>query len=843
MTASPNCQENSASLVAPLDCFSQDDLQQAGGKAANLGEMIRAGFPVPPGFVITSAAYDRFVDQNRLREQIAQALSVEDSGGHVIRRAFEDAPIPAGVEQDILAAYQQLGKQPVAVRSSATAEDLPEAAFAGQQDTYLNIAGDSSLLDAVRRCWASLWTDRSIAYRKRLGIEQQTVKLAVVVQRMVPAEMAGVLFTANPVTGARDEIVIDASPGLGEAVVSGLVTPEHIVLDKGSGRVKQRKPGRREVIIQALPGGGTQHIEGAADGGSSTVPPGALVRMAQAGAALERHFGRPQDVEWAWKSGELFLLQSRPVTALPDPPPRPDRFVKMLSALFAEMFPVRPYPLDNTTWIPALSKGAVEPIFSLLGLSVPSIDRMFVQENGIVIRFAGEVQVRLTPAVLLAPLRIIANALRYDPNQWMSDPQPLAAMERARFLEAVPIQDLTYEELLIIVREALALPLHMAGEPRARYFPRAVLAAGMLRAVLGLLGLGECFGILISGGKSSTVAANQALEVLAVQVRTNSVLGRAFAKDDAGNLLTALQSLPEARAFLEDLKAFMDRYGHRETVLSTVQKPTWKDDPEVVLAMIKGFALSEPRSAGEQPAWETVRQQLLAHPLLRLSPIRAAVLALLRTARCFLLIREDTHFNATRILPILRRTLLEIGRRLCAVDAIDSSEEVFHLQYAELEQIGGNWPPAPGLIQKLRATVKQRKERRASLEGIPVVDPRLYWQEGTGSEALLQGTPGSPGIAQGPVRVIRDASQFGELRAGEILVAPFTNPSWTPLFQRAAAVIVDGGAAGSHAAIVAREYGIPAVMGTVAGTQQLHNGDWVLVDGSRGIVQTAQPPK
>jgi pyruvate,water dikinase len=213
-------------LVLPLHELGRRDLAVAGGKGANLGKLVRAGFPVPAGFVVTTAAYDRFVADNRLGETIARALREERGSRAAIQDTFAGASIPPEVARDILAAYHRLGQGAVAVRSSATAEDLPEAAFAGQQDTILNVVGTEALLDAVRRCWASLWSERAIAYRERQRLDQQAVKLAIVVQRLVAAEMAGVLFTANPVTGARDEIIVDASPGLGEAVVSGLVTPD-----------------------------------------------------------------------------------------------------------------------------------------------------------------------------------------------------------------------------------------------------------------------------------------------------------------------------------------------------------------------------------------------------------------------------------------------------------------------------------------------------------------------------------------------------------------------------------------------------------------------------------------
>ncbi len=832
------------SIVLPLADLGRGDLSVAGGKGANLGELVRAGFPVPAGFAITTAAYDRFVGDNRLTETIGGELRDEPASGAAIRRAFEGAPIPPDVEQTILKAYKELGQGPVAVRSSATAEDLPEAAFAGQQDTFLNIVGPQALLDAVQRCWASLWTDRAIAYRQRQGLDQAAVKLAVVVQRMVAAEFAGVMFTANPVTGDRDEIVLDASPGLGEAVVSGLVTPDHFVFGKSSGRVKERRPGRREVIVRARPGGGTVQVDGSSSVGGLVLPEQALNQLALLGAAIEKHFGSPQDIEWAWAGEELFILQARPITALPEPLPHPSRLVQMLAGMFAEMFPIRPYPLDLSTWVPAISEAAVEPIFSLIGFDVPPLEQLFDVVDGVVIRYNGKLAFRLTAGILLAPGRLLWLALRYNPIHARNDPQLVEARRRARALESLDLGVHSWDGLLAIVQEALELPLPLAGTPRRHYYPRAFLAAGLLRIVLGLLRRGDRFNALLSGAESMTLVANRALEGLAARIRSEPVLADIFARNDSGELSStgrqALEARPEGRSFLEELRTFMDRYGHREVVLSTSLQPTWKDAPEVVLGLIKGFAISEPRRESRKPEWEAARDNLLAHPLLRIPPVCSAILSLLTMARCLWRIREDSHYDATLILPVLRRTLLELGRRLAAVGVLEAPEDIFHLKLGELEQIKGAWPPPAGLASELRAAAFRRKARRAELEGTPVVNAQLYRQAGQkvdGQEdVLLRGTPGSAGVAEGPARIIHDSAEFGKLRAGEVLVAPYTNPAWTPLFQRAAAVVVDGGAAGSHAAIVAREYDVPAVMGTVEGTRVLTDGEWVRVDGTRGLV-------
>src|SRR5262249_39769175 len=256
------------------------------------------------------------------------------------------------------------------------------------------------------------------------------------------------------------------------------------------------------------------------------------------------------------------------------------------------------------------------------------------------------------------------------------------------------------------------------------------------------------------------------------------------------------------RVFLSELRRFLDRYGHREAVITSVFQPTWTDAPEVALGILKGLAMAPPAPPRTgPPAWEIARDELLNHPLLRLRPLRAAFLKSLTEARCLMQIREDTHFYATRALPLLRRELIEFGRRLTAAGVLERPEDVFHLRMEELEHVGGTWPPPPPLAGRLRSVVARRKELRASLEATPLLDPRLLRRALPEGNVLLRGTPGSPGVAEGPVRIIRGGAEFGTLRPGEVLVAPLTNPAWTPLFQRAAAVVVDSGGAASHAAI------------------------------------------
>src|SRR5690349_9157633 len=301
-----------APLVVDFGELRSRDVARAGGKAANLGELIAAGFPVPGGFCVTTAAYAR----------AAGEVSALDPAG--ARDLLRSRPLPDDVAAAVTAAYRALGggaAVPVAVRSSATAEDLPTASFAGQQDTYLNVVGTDAVLDAVRRCWASLWTDRAVAYRAEAGVEG-TVALAVVVQRMVDARAAGVLFTADPVSGRRTRTVIDAGPGLGEAVVSGMVNPDHLAVEDG--RIVERRLGDKAVAVRALAGGGTEKVALAATD-RACLTDAQVHALVALGRRAEAHFGAPQDVEWALDAaGTPWLTQARPITTLYPPLPSRD---------------------------------------------------------------------------------------------------------------------------------------------------------------------------------------------------------------------------------------------------------------------------------------------------------------------------------------------------------------------------------------------------------------------------------------------------------------------------------------------------------------------------------------
>ncbi|WP_017599280.1 PEP/pyruvate-binding domain-containing protein [Nocardiopsis lucentensis] len=840
--------------VAPLDAFGADDLAAVGGKSANLGELLRAGLPVPPGFVVTTDAYAEVAAGIGLEERLTPRGSNGVPDPAALRADLESAPVPEGLRTAITDAYAALGEDvPVAVRSSATAEDLPGATFAGQQDTYLNVVGADAVVDAVRRCWASLWTDRAVSYRAERSVAASEVRIAVVVQRMVDSDVAGVMFTADPVSGKRDRVIVDAGAGLGEAVVSGLVTPDHYVLDHG-GRLLEWTPGRGEVVIRSEAGGGVVREErdgedrrdagngdgpeGAGGGGAGRLlTDGQLSVLVAHARTIAGHFGRPQDIEWSLSGGRAYIVQSRPMTALPPETGPLNRRQRLLGSILTEYLPVRPYPMDVSTWLGRGPAHMMQEIIEAYGIT-GGFEDVFVEEDGVVTQLTPRAP-RPTLRALATPFRLARKARTMDIHTWREDPRLAEFLRRADELDALDPATLPWTELVRVPDRVLAL-MDYCRDLRLDYLPSTGASVARLAAATTLLGRRSLLGDLLGGARTRTEDANRALQDLADTVRATPELRALFASADPEHVVRELRSgQGSLRAFAKDLDAFQREFGRRETTTPLlVSPPTLAESPENVVGLVR-VLVGEERGDDPGSRSEGALAALLEHPLLRGGRARARVTRWVRAAQNGLAFREDSHFYFTAGLPALRRALLEIGARLRTAGVVDEPFDVFHLRMEEVLEVGDVEDIPDDQADRLRSLVRVRAAKRAELTGVRMIDPARVFPAKERSDALVSGTPASAGTATGPVRVVRGPDDFHRLESGDVLVCPYTNPSWTPLFQRAVAVVVDTGAAASHAAIVAREYGIPAVMGSGTGTTVLTEGERVTVDGTTGRVVRA----
>jgi pyruvate,water dikinase len=529
------------------------------------------------------------------------------------------------------------------------------------------------------------------------------------------------------------------------------------------------------------------------------------------------HFGRPQDIEWTRAGGRLQLVQARPLTALPPPPIHLGPAGRRIGAILLEYLPVRPYPIDMTTWLPHGPAGMMSTIAGRMGIRGVFTDFLH-EQDGVVDRLVPGTP-RPTPALLLLPFRVARWARHHDPARWREDPRFAAFLAEAADLEALDLAALPWPALLRLPRRALAA-IDPITDLRTDYLPRTGLALLRLLLVLAVLGRRDLLGDLIRGARTRTSDANDALEALATEVRADPALRAVVEQLDPGRLPSG--------PFADRFAAFLVEYGHRETATPLlVTSPTWGDAPETVLGLVSVLATRPP-----SPTTDTALTDLLARRWLP-GKVRRAIRRWVAAARAGVAFREDSHFEFTRPLPVLRRALLEIGRRLTDARVLDDATDVFHLRLEELEEL------ADVGAGELRGLVRARAARRDELAGVPLIDPFAIFPRRAQGDALLVGTPAGTGTATGPVAVVRAPAEFTRLHPGDVLVCPYTNPSWTPLFQIAAAVVVDAGGPTSHAAIVAREYGIPAVMGTADGTSVLTDGQRVTVDGLLGRVTAA----
>ncbi len=853
-----------------LSELGRDDAASAGGKGANLGELVRGGFPVPDGFVVTTAAYDRFVADAGLGEAIDAAAAAvtsaqpAESAASRVAALFANADLPAGLADSVRDAYARLGGGPVAVRSSATAEDLAEASFAGQQDTYLNVVDEDRLLVAVQDCWASLWSDRAIWYRAEHGVGRE-VSLAVVVQKLVAADAAGVMFTANPANGRTEETVITAAWGLGEAVVSGLVDTDTIVVDTDARQVVSSVVADKSVRVDPVAERTATTETSAEQRHAAVLKDADALRLADLGTRIEAHFGAPQDIEWVLAGGEFRIVQSRPITALPERiGPVPDEWPVPAKGLYfrasiTEQLPDPLTPLFADLMSTAVPTG-LNRMLSELSDGQEYGDIGFLTINGYAFyRYSYQAfgtMMKATPNLA----RILAgNGGAWIEDRWRRRLAEYGAEVDAE--EAIDLASVPADELLAALTRLVDAVAYYYTAVQT-IIPLASIAeltwSGVYERLLRRPGDPAADAFLL-GYDSEPIRAEKSLYDLARWVREQPGLGDVVAAPDVDLLSADAPSGmdPELWAqWHERFGAHLAEHGHTLYNLDFVN-PVPADDPAPLVQTLR-FDLTEnaPDPHERQSRASAGRENATAKLLARLGGWRAErTRKLLTWAQHTGPLREDALAAMGLFLPPARRVLHEFGRRLVASGVLGEPMDACWLTLPEARDAAASLDGGGEFSPDLQGRIAKRKEvaRGQRLAAPPQYLPKnramdaFEWmypaKEGIAKGGVLTGTAGSGGVVTAPARVLAGPEDFASFEPGEVLVASITTPAYTPLFAMAAGVVTDIGGVLSHGSIVAREYGIPAVLGTGSATRLIRTGDLIVVDGAAGKVTLPGAPE
>lgn len=846
----------------------------AGGKGASLARLASAGLSVPTGYHVTTEAYRRFVAANDLQPRIADTVARVDVShpetlavaSQAITQLFMEATIPTKIADAVTQAYAALpGHSPaVAVRSSATAEDLPTASFAGQQETYLNVSGAAAVLEATRRCWASLWTARAIDYRARLNIPVADVALAVVVQVLVPAEASGILFTANPVNGRRDQMVVNASWGLGEAIVGGAVTPDTLALDKASGIVIARETAEKNVQTVQVDGGVQEQPVPANLRRAPVLDAKQAAELARLGNQIEALYGMPMDIEWAWADGKFAIVQARPITTLPEPHPEPPTDWKLPRGAYAAM-------RNN---IVEMMIEPLTPLFSTLGLNAVNTSL-----GGLLTRFFGK------PGMMPEPLILTVNhyayyngSIKFVPmlkimlgapgimkrmftgavERWTEDGRPryIAMVEhwqsqRWLMLPAV--------EILNAVRKLAEAAIDAYGALVGGVIPAAWISEALFTGVYKLLKRRDDPNAptYLLGFDSLPIQGEKALYDLAQWVREQTGLAAYLRATATSQLVVQLEECQTPSDMNVDawnewqrrFRAYLHDYGHQIYNLD-FGIPVPADDPAPVLETFKLFLSGQGDDPHERQQ-ESIRKREEATTTMRnrLKGLRLRLFEKsLARAQRYAPLREEGLAAVGLSYPLLRQMLFELGQRFVTAGMIAKAEDVVWLTENKLADAASRLDRGQPL-ENLSAHIPQRQAecRAAQQVEAPMMLPQMkvfgfdLMQLKTGrrkgmKRKALKGVAASPGSVTAPACVVRGPEDFAQMKTGDVLVAALTTPAWTPLFARAVAVVTDIGGPLSHGSIVAREYGIPAVLGTGSATRAIRSGQVITVNGSAGVV-------
>ncbi|MFC9130430.1 rifamycin-inactivating phosphotransferase [Streptomyces sp. NPDC057099] len=850
-----------------------DEAQVAvvGGKGAHLGRLSRIdGIRVPAGFCVTTDAFrrimadapsidDRLDQLSRLNPDDREAIRTLSAE---IRRTIEGIAIPDELTAAITGALAQLGEQSAcAVRSSATAEDLPTASFAGQQDTYLNVVGPTAILQHISRCWASLFTERAVTYRQRNGIDHRTVHMAVVVQRMVFPHASGILFTADPVTGNRKVATVDAGFGLGEALVSGLVNPD--VFKVRDGEVVGKTIAAKERAIQALAAGGTQEV--AVDARRQEQPAltdAQVVRLVRLGRSIEAHFGRPQDIEWCLVDDDFQIVQSRPITTLfPVPETGDEENHVYVSVGHQQMMTDPMKPLGLSMW----QLMAMVPMQEAAGRLFVDVTRRLASpasRTGLLdVIGKGDPLTRDALETVLDRDGFVPSLPDAGPGgppaggtsaPIETDPAVVTELiERSRASVAALERDIRTQSgpaLFDFLLEAFEEHRRVLSDPLSMQ----VIMAGMeatwwlndkLQEWLGEKNVADT--LTLSAPDNVTSEMGLALLDVADVIRPYPELVAFLQGVEDEGFLDELPKLAGGTEARDAIEAYLDRYGMRCVGEIDITRPRWRERPTTIVPVILDNVRNFEPGAAER-RFEEGRQKASRKEQDVLSRLRALpdgerkaeeAKRMIDRVRTFIGYREYPKYGIVSRSFVYKRALLAEAERLVRADVLPEQEDVFYLTFQEFHDAVRSNRVDGRLIE-------QRKEAFRSYQAL--TPPRVLTSDGealTGAyrrddvpDGALIGLPVSAGTIEGRARVILDMAD-ADLEAGDILVTAFTDPSWSPLFVGIAGLVTEVGGLMTHGAVIAREYGLPAVVGVEQATRLLRDGQRIRVHGTDGYIE------
>lgn len=857
--------------ILPLEDCTWDTSPQAGGKAAGLGFLAREGLPSAPGFVLTTDAYREALTPELAAsiEQLTENIDSHETAvaaSKQIKALFQDCGISDAIRAELEAGYLQLGDSgdvPVAVRSSATAEDLPDASFAGQQDTFLGVRGTDDLVGRTIDCWASLFNPHAIEYRARLGLAARDVAMAVVVQCIVSADSAGVMMTLDPQTGDRSVVYVEAALGLGEGVVRGDVTPDTFVIDKSTRQVRLESIATKERAYRANDDSEVRLVEvPVKERDLPALTREEVLRLGDLAVAAETAFGKPLDIEWAVGSidtsgvRDIYLLQARPETVWSRRPvPEPSALVPTEKEGWNPLHSSSP---DSTYWTRAnvgeAAPGVLTPLtWSIWWRGMEPASRGALYRMGVFSR--RDAAVPPTPDDGYIRIFYGRPAIQVGLVTQVGDRMPgTTGREAAISILGHAPEGLEYQPTRrrypIL---AWRLPWTFLTAPRelrrlaaaaAEWSPRQIAHVDQLDRAGAQALLQE------AAVRFEDAVAVQVVMVFAVVQPLYDIVGRLGARaaiDDVtsltgtGNAELAVPVDLWRVAHRElTLAGFVRRHGFHGPMEGELSAKVWREDDAPVRRFVGEYAnrgdLRAKKAAAEQHAQDLRRRVLATFPLSQ----RPFVRMMLDLAKRRIPLRGVAKRAFLQTFDVARASARRLGQCLAAEGVLDDPEDVFYLTLEELEG------PLPADAKEL---VRSRRLRREAYAGLfvpgefrgapqPLAGPEVTRREP--GRVVLQGVGVSAGVVEGTVRVITDPS-FAEAGNDEILVAHSTDPSWSSVMYVSSGLIVDIGGALSHAAIVAREMGIPCIVNTRTGTRELRTGDRVRMDGRTGTVEMLQP--